>query len=112
MPQQPDIRKYLEDISRCIDAIDIHLNYKRDFNYYIQNITARRAVEREFTIIGEAMNRILKIKPDIEISHARRIVDLRNIVSHAYDSITNEGIWGIVINDLPKLKIEVDALLN
>jgi uncharacterized protein with HEPN domain len=38
-------------------------------------------------------------------------VDLRNRVIHAYDSINNEIIWGIVINHLPKLKSEIENLL-
>lgn len=31
---------------------------------------------------------------------------------HGYDSLRLEMIWAIVINDLPKLKQEVMALLN
>ncbi len=112
MPQQPDIRKYLEDIRLGIESIDEHLQHKRDFRFFLDNKTARRAVERELEIIGEPTNRILKINPDILITHARKIVNLRNMVAHAYDSITNEGVWGIVVNDLPKLKAEVAELLS
>lgn len=50
----------------------------------------KRAVERELEIIGEAINRILYIEPDIGISEARRIVDLRNWVIHGYDKVDDE----------------------
>jgi uncharacterized protein with HEPN domain len=72
----------------------------------------RRSVERELEIIGEAMNRILKVDPAFEVSNARKIVDLRNRVIHAYDSINDGIIWGIVINHLPPLKVEIEKLLG
>ena len=64
------------------------------------------------SIIGEATNRILKINPDIKITNAKQIVGTRNYLIHGYDSLRPEMIWAIVINDLPKLKQEVAALLD
>ena len=72
----------------------------------------RRGIERELEIIGEAVNRILKINPDIEISEARRIVDLKNWVIHGYDKVDDVIIWGIISRDIPKLKKQVDRLLE
>jgi uncharacterized protein with HEPN domain len=72
----------------------------------------RRGVERELEIIGEAINRILKINPDIEIPEARRIIDLRNWVIHGYDKVDDVIIWGIISRDIPKLKKQVERLLE
>ena len=62
------------------------------------------------------MNRILKANPDCEIENARKIVDTRNWVIHAYDSVDDIVddivIWNIVSKHLPKLKIEIDNLLK
>jgi uncharacterized protein with HEPN domain len=58
------------------------------------------------------MNRILKIDSTIDISNTRRIVDLRNFVIHAYDSVDDVIIWGILIKDLPLLKKQVQKLLE
>ena len=63
-------------------------------------------------IIGEAMNRLLKLQPDLAISHARKIVNTRNYGIHGYDSLRNEILWAIVINDLPILLQEVEQLLS
>ena len=71
----------------------------------------RLAVERSIEIIGEAMNRILKIDPDIPISNAKAIVGTRNRIIHAYDAISDDIIWAIIVNHLSKLKEEVTALL-
>jgi len=71
----------------------------------------RRAVERELEIIGEATNKLLKIEPGINISNARRIVNLRNWVIHAYDNVDDTVIWGVIDKDLPLLKKQVNILL-
>lgn len=72
----------------------------------------RKFIERNFEIIGEAMNRILKISPDIKISSARKIVNTRNLIIHSYDSLDKEILWGIVIKHLPTLLIEIKELLE
>ena len=107
-----DEKKFLSDISNCIASIDIHLEHKRDFNIYFNNITKRRAVERELEIIGEAVSSLLKLNPNIPITYARLMVDLRNKVIHAYDSVNHTIIWKIIMKDLPVLDKEVKDLLN
>jgi len=62
-------------------------------------------------IIGEATKRILEINPNINISNSRKIVGARNRIIHGYDDIDNTEIWSIVINSLPVLKKEIDALI-
>ena len=94
------------------DLIDEHLENRRIFAEFEANKTKRRAVERELEIIGEAMNRLLKLNNNVPLSFARIIVDLRNKVIHAYDSIDETIIWRIVIKDIPILLSEVNELLN
>ena len=106
------IEKYLYDIKESIDSIEEYLGDKRDFFQYQKNKLLRRGIERELEIIGEAINRILKINPDIEIPEARRIVDLRNWVIHGYDKVDDVIIWGIISRDIPKLKKQVEKLLD
>lgn len=45
----------------------------------------RRAVEREFEIIGEAMGRIEKLDSSLNISSKKLIINMRNRVIHGYD---------------------------
>ena len=74
----------------------------------------KRAIERNLEIIGESMNRIIKYNRNWanKITDAKSIVGLRNQVIHAYDSISDENIWSILINHLPKLQTEVEALIK
>jgi uncharacterized protein with HEPN domain len=71
----------------------------------------KRAIERDLEIIGEAISKILAIETDSPINNARRIVGLRNQIIHAYDNISDENIWGIIINHIPQLKSEVEKLI-
>ncbi|WP_309597464.1 HepT-like ribonuclease domain-containing protein [Flavobacterium davisii] len=82
------------------------------FEVYQNDLRTKRAVERNIDIIGEAMNRILKLEPTITISNSRKIVDVRNRIIHGYDSVSDDVIWGIVIKNLPILQVEVEELLN
>jgi uncharacterized protein with HEPN domain len=105
-------KKLFVDIVEAITSIDDHLEKRRVFEEYISNKTKRRAVEREIEIIGEAMSKLLKINPDISISNGRTIVNLRNRVIHAYDSVDDILIWKIIMKDLPILYNEVNNLLH
>jgi len=105
--------KYLFDIQMALDEIDLYLLEKgRDFNRFKADTMFRRAIERDLEIVGEAMNRLIKSSFEPQIENAKGIVALRNKVIHEYDAISPENIWSIVINHLPKLKVEVNLLIK
>jgi uncharacterized protein with HEPN domain len=107
-----EIKKCLYDIKTAIESINIHLKGDLNFDAYRSDITVKRAVEREFEIIGEAVNRILIEDDSVQISDSRKIIALRNRIIHGYDTIDDAVIWNVIIANLPKLKGEVDALLS
>jgi uncharacterized protein with HEPN domain len=83
-----EIKSYLKDIELSINEIKNFFPDKKDFVSFQNDRKTRRAVERNIEIIGEALNRILKLRPDIEITNARKIVDTRNRIIHGYDSVS------------------------
>jgi uncharacterized protein with HEPN domain len=105
-------KKYLLDIKLAIDNINIHLNNTRDYSLFDRSITIRSAIKYEFSIIGEAMYELLKLKPDFIITDAAKIISFRNKMVHEYDAIDNGQVWNIIINYLPRLKVEVIELLE
>ncbi len=107
-----EIKKYLHDIKTSISAINEYLGIERNFFNFENNRMLKKAIEREFEIIGEAINRMLKINKDINISSSRKIVDLRNYLSHGYDTVDYSTLWGIISKHLPKLENEINELLN
>jgi uncharacterized protein with HEPN domain len=105
-------QKLLKDIQQAALNVDIHLDGKRIFEEFAANITKRRAIERELEIIGEATNNLLKINTDLPVSSARKIVNLRNRVIHAYDDVDETILWKVIMKDIPVLLSEVQQLLN
>jgi len=107
------ILKYLSDILSSILEVESFMAERpREYETFCNDTIFRRAVERNIEIMGEAMNHILKIDPQIAITYARKVVDTRNFVIHAYDSLRPDILWSIVINNLPLLKSEIMALMK
>lgn len=109
---QEEVKAWLEDMEKAIEDIYTFLPENRNFLEFQADLKTRRAVERSIEIVGEAMSRILKAIPDIEISSARKIVDTRNRIIHGYDSISEDVLWLIVIRYLPILQQEIKILKN
>lgn len=106
------IKAWLYDIVNAINEIEFFLTSIPDFDVYKNDLKTKRAVERNLEIIGEAMNRSLQADDALSLSHSRRIVDTRNRIIHGYDTVSDEVIWGIITNQLPILKKEVEGLLS
>lgn len=109
------ILKWLFDVKISIDEInEFFHNEEKDFFNYKNNLMLKRAVERNLEIIGEAINRIITRDSsyNIKITNAKAIIGLRYHVIHAYDNISDESIWSILTNHLPKLKIEIENLIQ
>lgn len=100
--------KYVLDIESIISEIEsIKSRTNNNFIVFQQDVVLQRAVERQLEIIGEAVRNLTIINPDISISSTQKIIGLRNIISHAYDSIEPELIWGIILRDIPLLSEEI-----
>ncbi len=107
------MKKYLADILSSIEEIEFFMeNRPKEYATFCNDLLFRRGVERNIEIMGEAMNQALKINPELPVTSARKVVDTRNFVIHAYDSLKPDILWGIVINHMPILKIEVANLLD
>ncbi len=107
-----EIKTWLADIKQAIQEIKQFLSDKKDFYEFQKDLKTKRAIERNIEIIGEAVSRILKAKPDFQITNARKIVDTRNRIIHGYDNVSEEIIWSIVVRDLENLEKEINNLLN
>jgi uncharacterized protein with HEPN domain len=107
-----NIKTWLLDIQQSIEEIFDFLGDRRDFFAYQKDIKTKKAVERNLEIIGEAVNRILKADSNFQIENAKNIIGTRNRIIHSYDNISDELIWTIVCKELPKLKEQVDKLIE
>ncbi len=105
-------KKILEDI-RLAAAHILDFVSDKTFDDYVHNEMLQSAVERQFEIIGEALNRLSKIDEDTvsKISNVQRTISFRNILIHGYDIVDNTVVWDVIQQDLPELHKQVKALL-
>ena len=110
----------LEEKSLLYDIIqscELIAQFTAGMNYegYSTDEACRSAVERQFIIIGEALNRLGKLNPEQlkNIPGYRAIINFRNILVHGYDRVEDEVVWGIVkshthtLSDTAKKLLEV-----
>ena len=109
----------LESRKLLVDAVDagnaVAENISgRTFTDYRDTRALRRAVEREFEIIGEALNRLSDQDPATaaQIPELRRAVDFRNRIIHGYDTVDDEAVWDIAQVHLPVLVKQLGELLS
>ena len=107
-----EVRKYLYDMQQATRALD-EFTAGKSFADYQANALLRAAVERQFEIIGEALSRLAKLEPQTaaRISDHRRIISFRNILIHGYADIDNRIVWGVLVQNVPPLRADIDALL-
>ena len=103
---------YLEDILDAAKAIQEHTTGIGMFDQFVSSRLVYRAVERELTIIAEAINKIKEVNDKIELQHSKQIIGLRNRIVHDYANTNHEIVWGVVVNHIKPLIIEVEQLIN
>ena len=69
-------------------------------------------LEREFEILGEAFYRLRNADPDLFeiIPNAHRIIGMRNIIAHGYDSVDYEILWDAATCETGPLRAAVERL--
>ena len=105
-------KKYLSDILHTITLIKDFILPIKDYSDYAQDLKTQSAVERQLSIIGEAVNKYDKRFPENSIKNAREIVGFRNRLIHAYDSVDTTIVWAILKRHLEPLENEVEKLLE
>jgi uncharacterized protein with HEPN domain len=108
-----ELLKFLFDISQACQLLEEFVSGKTYANYRTDALL-RSAVERQFEVIGEALRRAIELNPDVaqRITHTRRIIAFRNRLIHAYATVSDEVVWGVLEEDLPRLTREVRELLE
>ena len=113
MSPDHDPEMYLRDINEAAKAI---ADYTADatFEDYERTRLLRSAVEREFTIIGEAVRRLARHSTETveSISDYREIIGFRIVLTHDYRSIENVDVWNTIQTDIPQLIRQTRALLD
>lgn len=107
------VLKLLEDIRVAATSIQDYTQAIAETDY-LENKLIRRAVEREFEIIGEALRRLSSSHPDVgvQITEMGQIISFRNVLVHGYDAVVDQRVWQAVTTEVPNLLAEVQALIE
>ena len=107
-----EAKKYLSDINRAIELIEIFMHGVDDFDQYVDELKTKSAVERQLGIIGEAVNNLRKTELEFQLTNTRKIIGFRNRIIHNYDEVDETLVWAIIHNHLPFLKEEAEKGLS
>lgn len=110
---QLEAKACLEDIRQASELI-MSFVADKDFDCYSNDILLKSAVERQFEIVGEALNRLYKKDPEltVTIKEYQKIISFRNMLIHGYDVVDDRVVWDIVSKYLPTLLGHVASLLK
>ncbi len=103
-------KKYLSDILMATELIENFVADTKDFKEYEGDLKTQSAIERQLAIVGEALNKLKSVEPNLIIQNDKQIIAFRNRFVHAYDSIDNSIVWVVVKKHLSKLKEEITKL--
>jgi uncharacterized protein with HEPN domain len=108
-----DPRAFLWDVHQAAQKIGVFVQ-GRELGNYLADAMLRSAVERQFEIIGEALNQLSKAAPQIaaRIPDLSRAVAMRNVLIHGYAQVDNEAVWRAVQDHLPALRARVAELVR
>ena|ERR1019366_3588240 len=99
-----DIIEYSKEIEEMVKGVS--------FEEYMKDRKLMLAVERCFEIIGIAIYETEKLRTDLPITNKEKIIGMRNIIAHGYDTVEPVNVWNTIKNHLPLLEREVRSLLN
>ena len=107
------LKKHLEDVRMAISDIEMVTDrFGKEYSTFLNEILFRRCIEHEIIIVGNAIQNLLQINPDIQISSALKIIDAGKHTLHFYDDPKPGLLWDIITNDIPLVKQEVSQLLD
>jgi uncharacterized protein with HEPN domain len=109
----PKSPKWLHDIVEACELIQ-SATQGRALADYEQDRLLRSAIERNFEIIGEALNRLHKTDPatSARVPEHAAIIGFRNVLIHGYDYVDHSRVWQIIQSDVPRLRAQVEQLLK
>jgi uncharacterized protein with HEPN domain len=108
-----DARTYLWDALQAANLLG-EFGAGKDFTDYAADAMLRSAVERQFEIIGEALNQLSKVNADLaaQVPDLGRIVAFRNILIHGYATVDDALVWQVFTERVPVLADILRRLLD
>lgn len=112
MPIKQKDKNCLQNILDSINKISSYTRLFQNADELYDDNKSFDAVLMNFVIIGEM---VVKLSDEFKQNNLQvdwsNIKGFRNIIAHQYFGIDAEEVWGIIHNELPILKIELEKAL-
>lgn len=110
---QPEAPALIWDARRATGRV-LEFVAGRSWDDYQEDVMLRSAVERQFQIIGEALNRLSKVDAATagQVPDLARIVAFRNVLVHGYAQIDDALVWEVASTRVPELAAVLAGLLD
>ena len=108
-----DPRVHLLDALDAARAIQTFVSGRTEEEYRNDRLL-RSAVDREFEVVGAALNRLRRDDEAVaaRIPDLAEIVGFRNVLIHGYDIVDRGAVWKAILVEIPPLVASLSALLS
>lgn len=109
---QPEALKYLYDIREAALKIE-RFTTGKDEQDYLNDELLQSATERQFEIVGEAVNKLCREFPEVgqSVPDYQKMIAFRNMLIHGYAVVDPVIVWGVVEENLQGLLDRLDELM-
>ncbi|MEW5842265.1 MAG: HepT-like ribonuclease domain-containing protein [Bacteroidota bacterium] len=112
MPIKQKDKNCLQNILDSINKINSYTQLFQNADELYNDNKSFDAVLMNFVIIGEM---VAKLSDEFKENNSKvdwsNIKGFRNIIAHQYFGIDAEEVWGIILNELPILKRELEEVI-
>ncbi len=113
------IRDYLEAILDAIALIEFRFDKIKNANDFVKSpegVTLLDSISMRLQVIGETTKKIEKKDPEILKKETGvewdKIMRLRDIISHHYNTIDYEIVYDICTNHIKPLKLVIEKIIE
>lgn len=108
----PEVEKRIQDALGACERIQ-DFTTGLEFDDFSKSALVRSAVERQFEIIGEALNKASVLDASLahRVPEIPRIVGLRNRLIHGYDAVDDQLVWDVVRSKIKPLQESLETLI-
>ena len=104
------IAPVLDEMLRAIAGIEASIAHK-DFADFEKDWLLKHGVQRGIEIISEASRHLpARLKEEFPSIRWNAIAGIGNVLRHEYHAISDKVIWGVVTDELPRLKQALNAM--
>jgi len=105
-------RAWLYEILKAIQEIESYFEeHEKNLDHFTAQVIKKRAVERNLEIIGNFLGKVATHLPELKLFHVEKITDTSNRLMKGDVQVSEDLIWDILANDLPRLREEIHLII-